>query len=67
MGGESLFMRKAIFMRVNSKTINKLDMDPFFKSMEAATKVIGRTINSMGIVSKLGQMANNTKDTTKKA
>lgn len=34
---------------------------------EALTKVIGRTISSMGMGSKCGQMVNNIKDTTKKA
>jgi len=66
-GGGSRLMRMETFTRVNLKTINQMDMAHIFSVTEAPTKVIGRTIFSMGMVSKSGQIFPSMTDITKKA
>ena len=67
MVGESLFMLKVISMKANGKTIKQMDMENISMSVEPFTLGLGRIINKMGMVLKLGQTIPNMMDTIKKA
>jgi len=67
VGGGRKLTHMAAFTKVNLKTINKMDMAHISQSMEPATKVVGRTMNCMDVVSKSGQIFPNMTDITKKA
>ena len=59
-------MWMGISTMVIGKMTKQMDMAHIFMSTEPATKAIGKTISSMDMELKPGQMVLNTMDTTKK-